>query len=145
MSDPITDKDPKCDGCVKWGGSYNNYPCNVCSNVFSGMVKNWYQEEVEGNPHWYDEPFENRFQKNKKVDIVFCEEPNDKVKHPQHYMLCDIEAIDIIKKTLTVEQYKGFILGNVMKYRLRAGKKGDGLEDLAKALFYEELWEATYG
>jgi hypothetical protein len=43
----------------------------------------------------------------------------------------DIEAIDII------EMYGlGFSLGNAIKYILRAGKKGDAVEDLVKAVWY---------
>lgn len=67
------------------------------------------------------------------------------VKSPSHYMLFDdIEAIEVIARSMTVEQFKGYCLGNILKYRLRAGKKSElaTLEkDLAKADFYKELFD----
>ena len=61
----------------------------------------------------------------------------DVVNEPNHYMIADIEAIDIIHSTLTDEAFAGYLMGNVLKYRLRAGKKGDTEQDIAKALKYE--------
>ena len=50
------------------------------------------------------------------------------VKNPKHYQLIEgIESIDIIARSMTVEQFRGFCLGNILKYRIRAGKK-DTLE-----------------
>ena len=80
-----------------------------------------------------------------KVNTV---EEEDVVKKPKHYQLCDMEAIDIINKTLSEEELKGYILGNVLKYRLRAGKKGDmskTYEDIQKANQYEEMYDRYFG
>lgn len=67
------------------------------------------------------------------------------VTKPSHYMLFDdIEAIEVIARSMTVEQFKGYCFGNIMKYRLRAGKKSELAyleKDLAKADFYKELFE----
>lgn len=67
------------------------------------------------------------------------------VTKPSHYMLFDdIEAIEVIARSMTREQFKGYCLGNILKYRLRAGKKSElaSLEkDMAKAGFYGELYE----
>lgn len=53
------------------------------------------------------------------------------INHPDHYKGNRFEAIDII------EDYElNFHLGNVVKYVLRAGKKGSKLEDLKKSQFY---------
>jgi uncharacterized protein DUF3310 len=55
------------------------------------------------------------------------------IDHPSHYGGKDnpYEAIRVI------EAWKlGFNLGNAVKYISRAGKKGDRLEDLRKALWY---------
>lgn len=74
-------------------------------------------------------------------------EPQDieGVRTPSHYMLFDdIEAIEVIARSMTVEQFKGYILGTVLKYRLRAGKKSELAymeKDLAKAAFFTELYE----
>ncbi|WMM35675.1 nucleotide kinase [Escherichia phage pO103] len=67
------------------------------------------------------------------------------VRTPSHYMLFDdIEAIEVIARSMTREQFKGYCLGNILKYRLRAGKKSELAfleKDMAKAGFYGELFE----
>jgi len=44
---------------------------------------------------------------------------------PQHYKLFNDnnDAIEILKAFLTTEQLKGFLIGNILKYQLRLGKK----------------------
>ena len=67
------------------------------------------------------------------------------VKRPSHYQVFDgLESIEVIARSMTVEQFRGFCMGNTLKYRLRAGKKSDQAnitKDLAKAEFYKELFE----
>ncbi|QBG78782.1 nucleotide kinase [Escherichia phage NC-A] len=69
----------------------------------------------------------------------------DGVRTPSHYMLFDdIEAIEVIARSMTREQFKGYCFGNILKYRLRAGKKSELAyleKDMAKAWFYGELYE----
>ena len=69
---------------------------------------------------------------------------NNKVKNPnsKHYELWeDFEAIDVIKLALTDDEYKGFLKGNILKYRLRAGKKNiendNIIKDINKSIDYE--------
>lgn len=50
---------------------------------------------------------------------------------PSHYPDGTYEPINVIEAWGL-----GFSLGNVLKYIARAGKKGDRLEDLQKALYY---------
>lgn len=61
------------------------------------------------------------------------------VNHPQHYCSSDngIECIDAIEASMTVEQFKGFLKGNIEKYLWRYENKG-GVEDLEKARWYLE-------
>lgn len=54
----------------------------------------------------------------------------DKINHPAHYTYGPIEVIDIIEGFNL-----GYHLGNVVKYILRAPRKG-GVEDLKKARWY---------
>jgi hypothetical protein len=58
---------------------------------------------------------------------------SDPVEHPAHYQGNGYEVLDIIE-----DFDLNFNLGNVLKYVLRAGRKGSELkeEDLEKALFY---------
>ena len=68
----------------------------------------------------------------------------DLVNHPSHYNQGGIETLDIIKMSLTKEEYKGYLKGNVLKYRERAQFKGNAAQDYAKAKFYyAELEEVS--
>lgn len=67
-----------------------------------------------------------------------------KVEHPDHYNeVPDWEVIGTIQRDLSKEEYIGFLKGNILKYRLRAGSKGDALEDIAKADYYRDLLVAV--
>jgi hypothetical protein len=56
------------------------------------------------------------------------------VDHPDHYQADDgMEVIDIIE-AFNLD----FHTGNAIKYILRAGKKGDAVEDYNKAIWYLE-------
>ena len=63
----------------------------------------------------------------------------DPVDNPSHYKLFGtIEVIDMIKELLTEEEFRGYLKGNCLKYRLRAGKKDNIEQDIKKAMKYEE-------
>ena len=67
---------------------------------------------------------------------------SDAIKSPKHYQILDgCESITIIASAMTVEQWNGFCLGNIIKYRLRAGNKDALKQDIGKADFYKELYE----
>ena len=75
------------------------------------------------------------------LDLVLGEiydlpEEEDLVNHPDHYNQGGIETLDIIKMSLTKEEYKGYLKGNILKYRERAQFKGNAEQDYAKARFY---------
>lgn len=55
----------------------------------------------------------------------------DTIFNPKHYMQGSHECIDEIKAMLSPEEFKGFLKGNIIKYRYRANLK-NGKEDLAK-------------
>jgi len=57
----------------------------------------------------------------------------------RHYDHGGIETLDIIKAKLTPEQYRGFLLGNVIKYSCRANFKGNFERDMEKAGFYNRF------
>ena len=68
---------------------------------------------------------------------------SDKVNHPSHYTDYPIEVIDMIREILTEtygeEAFEAYCLGNEVKYRMRAGLKGVGDEDIKKAMKYKEF------
>jgi hypothetical protein len=61
---------------------------------------------------------------------------NDSVNNPSHYNKDGIECIDAIKASLSEEEYKGYLRGNLMKYVWRHRYKGHPEEDLRKAQWY---------
>ena len=65
---------------------------------------------------------------------------SETVNHPAHYGGEDnpYETIKVLQAWLSPEQFEGFLLGNAVKYISRAGKKGDRVEDLKKAVWYLE-------
>lgn len=69
------------------------------------------------------------------------EENYDFIK-PQHYKLWkDNNDVNfVIKQTLTKEEYRGFLKGNILKYQLRLGKKpSEPIErDQEKIKWYQE-------
>lgn len=70
----------------------------------------------------------------------------DAVNSPKHYQFFpDLEAIEVIARSMTREQFYGYCLGNRLKYRLRAGNKDKLEQDIAKSDKYSELYEQHRG
>ena len=65
--------------------------------------------------------------------MKFLPRESDPVNNPSHYTDGKIEVIDFIE-----DKQLNFHRGNVVKYVSRAGKKGNELEDLKKAMWYLE-------
>ena len=62
----------------------------------------------------------------------------DMVHSPPHYTSRKMECIDVLEAILTPDEFRGFCLGNAIKYRWRAGLKGDAAQDMEKADWYTE-------
>jgi len=58
------------------------------------------------------------------------------VNHPDHYTAGGIETIDYLRAKLTPAEFRGFLLGNALKYLSRAGHKGQADTDFRKAAWY---------
>lgn len=68
------------------------------------------------------------------------------VYNPKHYsVLDDIEAIILIARSMSTEQFKGYCLGNIIKYRMRLGGKDSVEQDLKKAQNYKDIFEKHKG
>ena len=78
------------------------------------------------------------------VDVdSLCASGGSTVEHPAHYTAYPVEVIEIIKRTLGRDGFVAYCLGNEIKYRMRAGLKGDPGQDLAKAMKYKEFRDAA--
>ncbi len=78
----------------------------------------------------------------KEKEFEFCNKINtmhqkpDMVNSPPHYTVGGIETIDYIQAKLTPEEFRGYLLGNSLKYLSRLGKKSAVSDDLGKAAWY---------
>ena len=115
----------------------NGHPCRNpdcwCHNLAEGfkVAESWREDFKPITDTWY---------KVKDEDIVSC--PPDMVNNPAHYQLkgLEVEALDVIEASLTREEYIGYLIGNCLKYSMRAPKK-NGEEDLKKMCFYAKKLE----
>lgn len=64
------------------------------------------------------------------------------VNNQPHYATLGIEPIDIMRLNMSVEQYRGFLMGNIIKYSHRT--KGTDLEDMRKLKVYARWLELSY-
>jgi|TARA_B100001093_G_scaffold426110_1_gene419894 hypothetical protein len=60
----------------------------------------------------------------------------DMVNNPTHYNAKGVECIDAIEASMSKDEFKGYLKGNVMKYMWRYDYKGKPVEDLKKAEWY---------
>lgn len=91
-----------------------------------------------------DDGMEITWSGHQNLDMVLLNnEPQERdvVKSPSHYQFFpDVEAIEIIASSMTEEMFRGYCIGNRLKYRLRAGNKDKLEQDIAKSDFYIELF-----
>jgi len=59
-------------------------------------------------------------------------------ENKHHEQWKGVESMDIIKSFLTIEEYYGFLKGNILKYQLRLGKKDDVEKEKAKIEDYRK-------
>jgi hypothetical protein len=75
----------------------------------------------------------------------FKEEPKvDMVNSPPHYTVGGIEVIDFIEAKLTIEEFRGYLQGNILKYSSRVGFKGDAAGDVSKLIWYANKLQKTF-
>ena len=66
----------------------------------------------------------------------------EQVHRPKHYeVFPGVDAIEIMARSATVAEWRGFCKLTVLKYRLRVGKKDDVVQELSKADEYILLYE----
>lgn len=62
----------------------------------------------------------------------------NEITRPSHYDILDQNTIILIARTCSMEMWKGACQFNIMKYRLRMGKKDDVMKELEKADNYND-------
>ena len=63
---------------------------------------------------------------------------SDQVNHPSHYKQGRVEAIEVIEDVVAgaPDPVVGYLVGQTLKYLLRAWHKGNTMQDLQKAAWY---------
>ena len=54
----------------------------------------------------------------------------------EHYSKSRMESIEIMRNSMSADEYRGFLIGNVYKYVNRYRHKGTPIQDLTKAVHY---------
>lgn len=68
---------------------------------------------------------------------------DDKPKNENYYQKSAMQPIEVMQAVLTPEQFKGFLMGNIIKYRMRAKYKENYDKDMEKANIYSN-WLQQY-
>jgi len=68
----------------------------------------------------------------------------DMVNSPSHYASGNIECIEAIEAQLTLEEFRGYLRGNCVKYLWRYKNKGNPKQDLEKSKWYLLRLLTTY-
>lgn len=68
---------------------------------------------------------------------------SEQITHPTHYNRGAIEVIDAMK-AMSLEEYRGFLRGNALKYIYRMGSKDDAYIEACKAKYYIDWLTESY-
>jgi|TARA_R100000329_G_scaffold123753_1_gene102284 hypothetical protein len=71
-------------------------------------------------------------------ETKYARELKAAVNRPSHYTQNGTETIEMIRQSLTDEEFSGYLKGNILKYVCRYKYKGMPLKDLMKAQWYLE-------
>ena len=119
------------------------------TGIFKVVSRNSFCYTLEGVPNLWDikafreVPLEETPGYKALVALLERESPKEKdaVINPNHYDMMGANTIEILAAAMTEAEWRGFCLGNTLKYRIRAGKKDDLQQDIDKANNYERLYE----
>lgn len=118
-------------------------PVDMSKNFIISELTWWSYEELKGSINTIEEsitkpwhsviifpPYHTRPEAIKTPKMI-----NDVVSHPSHYT----EGRKYEPRKVIADWGLNFNLGNAVKYVSRAGRKGDKIEDLRKAIQYIEF------
>ena len=101
----------------------------------AGTAEEWDKLSITTQNTVLDNEFWNRDRRVPRFD------PVDK---PEHYNSGKVECIEAIQASMSLEEYKGYLKGNTIKYLWRYQYKGKPAQDLKKAQWYlNKLIEAN--
>jgi Protein of unknwon function (DUF3310) len=62
-----------------------------------------------------------------------------------HYKDMPLQPWDVMEVVMSEQEFIGFLKGNIIKYAMRAGHKGDAQLDLEKAKHYKQKLHEVLG
>lgn len=89
--------------------------------------------------------FDDIFYADKAEDVKTTQQDKEDTMHDKHYRDSVVEPILVMQDFFSHDELMGFLKGNILKYRLRAGHKGTKEEmqaDLDKIRVYEKWLDA---
>jgi len=67
--------------------------------------------------------------------LAMREDEKDNI-NPDHYKISDgVQCIDFIEASMTKDEFRGYLRGNILKYIFRCYKK-NGIEDIRKSEWF---------
>lgn len=90
--------------------------------------------------------FDAIFYADKAEDVKTTQQDKEDTMHDKHYRDSIVEPILVMQDFFSHDELMGFLKGNILKYRLRAGHKGTKEEmqaDLDKIRVYEKWLDAV--
>lgn len=90
--------------------------------------------------------FDDIFYADKAEDVKTTQQDKEDTMHDKHYRDSIVEPILVMQDFFSHDELIGFLKGNILKYRLRAGHKGTKEEmqaDLDKIRVYEKWLDAV--
>ena len=154
--------DDWCDNCMFEGQDGDEYPCVDCNRLYSGRQVDHFREDIAERKAvdsidlavGIEQTLREAVQSIPDGTFEFANDTaqynlaDDPVNTPNHYMLCGVEAKDMIKLILNSDLCKDMTpwqlhcFACVLKYRFREGKKDNLQQDNNKANKYEEMFNA---
>ena len=91
---------------------------------------------TENNMHYAEECYVEITELAREFDNVIAKLMDSTIS--RHYENLEIEPIEVMRKDLSREEFKGYLKGNIIKYILRAPYKGQEDSDYKKAAQYSK-------
>ena len=113
---------------------HNDFVCKACGQVFE-TDEEWCAPAVDGKFAWRETRYCPMCGYPADMEIAELHGNPRQTEPERRYAHGHVECIDAIKAALSLEEWRGFVKGNVLKYVWREAYKG-GDCDLEKARDY---------
>ena len=132
----------KCHTCVYQSVKPYNKPCSHCECDADNPDGTLYVENTEDNkavvnPTVHANP-------DFGVGNTHVVDDGTAAASP-HYNSLGVQPIEVMEDTLTHEEFKGYLKGNMIKYAMRAGKKDRMEKDVNKYRQYRDWYDMCCG